>query len=44
MVGIIDFLAVLAQWGMIGSSCDFNGSGVGIVQFLKLLAHWGACP
>jgi len=44
MVGIVDFLAVLAQWGVVGSSCDFDGSGVGIVQFLKLLAHWGPCP
>jgi hypothetical protein len=44
MVGIVDFLAVLAQWGMIGSSCDFDGSGVGINQFLELLGHWGPCP
>ncbi len=44
MVGIVDFLAVLGQWGMVGSSCDFSGTGVGINQFLKLLGHWGPCP
>jgi len=44
MVGIVDFLAVLGQWGMVGSSCDFDGSGVGINQFLNLLGHWGPCP
>ncbi len=44
MVGIVDFLAVLGQWGQVGTSCDFDGGGVGIVGFLKLLAHWGPCP
>ena len=43
-VGIVDFLAVLAQWGMAGSSCDFDSGGVGITDFLELLAHWGPCP
>ena len=43
-VGIVDFLALLAQWGQVGTSCDFDGGGVGIVAFLDLLAHWGACP
>ncbi len=43
-VGINDFLAVLAQWGQIGASCDFDGDGVGIVDFLKVLANWGPCP
>ncbi len=42
-VGIVDFLALLAQWGGPGS-CDFDGGGVGIVDFLKLLANWGPCP
>ena len=42
-VGIVDFLALLAQWGTPGT-CDFDGGGVGIVDFLALLAHWGACP
>ncbi len=42
-VGIVDFLALLAQWGGPGS-CDFNGGGVGINDFLELLAHWGPCP
>ncbi len=42
-VGIVDFLALLAQWGGPGS-CDFDGGGVGINDFLELLANWGACP
>jgi len=42
-VGIVDFLALLAQWGSPGS-CDFDGGGVGIVDFLALLANWGPCP
>jgi len=42
-VGIVDFLALLSQWGGPGS-CDFDGGGVGIVDFLALLANWGPCP
>ena len=42
-VGINDFLALLAQWGIPGS-CDFDGGGVGINDFLDLLANWGPCP
>ncbi len=42
-VGIVDFLAVLAQWGGPGT-CDFDGGGVGINDFLALLANWGPCP
>ncbi len=40
-VGIDDFLAVLAEWGMIGTPCDVNGGGVGINDFLEVLANWG---
>ncbi len=43
-VGINDLLELLAQWGQVGSSCDFGGSGVGINAFLELLANWGPCP
>ena len=43
-VGIVDFLALLSQWGLIGTSCDIDGGGVGIVDFLALLANWGPCP
>ena len=44
IVGIQDFLALLAQWGTAGP-CDFDGDGdVGIDNFLYLLANWGACP
>jgi hypothetical protein len=42
-VGIVDFLALLAQWGDPGP-CDFDGDGeVGITDFLELLANWGPC-
>ena len=45
MVGIVDFLLLLAQWGMVGSSCDFDGDGVDRVDlFLQLVANWGPCP
>ena len=42
-VGIVDFLALLAQWGTPGT-CDADGGGVGITDFLELLANWGPCP
>ncbi len=46
VVGINDFLALLAQWGGIGTSCDLDlgEPGVGIEEFLGLLANWGPCP
>jgi hypothetical protein len=43
-VGIVDFLTMLAQWGQVGTSCDFDGGGVSVTDFLVLLANWGACP
>ncbi len=43
-VGIVDFLALLAQWGQVGTDCDIDGGGVGITDFLLLLANWGPCP
>jgi hypothetical protein len=43
IVGILDFLALLAQWGQVGAPCDFDGNGVGVTDFLELLAHWGPC-
>ena len=42
-VGIVDFLALLSQWGGAGA-CDFDGGGVGITDFLELLGNWGPCP
>jgi hypothetical protein len=42
-VGVVDFLAILAQWGGPGP-CDFDGGGVGVTDFLLLLANWGTCP
>jgi hypothetical protein len=42
IVGIADFLTLLAQWGTTGT-CDVDGDGVGITDFLEMLAHWGPC-
>ena len=46
VVGIVDFLALLGQWGSTGLSCDtgLGAPGVGIEEFLDLLANWGPCP
>ncbi len=47
IVGITDFLALLASWGQCKGCCpaDFDGNGnVGITDFLALLANWGTCP
>jgi hypothetical protein len=43
-VGVVDFLAMLAQWGEIATTCDFDGDGVSVVDFLALLGTWGPCP
>ncbi len=43
LVDVLDFLAVLAQWGQAGAACDADGGGVSITDFLGLLGHWGAC-
>ena len=45
-VGIVDFLALLSQWTLVGTTCDFGlgDPGVGINEFLDLLGHWGPCP
>ena len=42
-VGIVDFLALLGEWGGPGD-CDIDGGGVGITDFLELLGNWGPCP
>ncbi len=42
VVGVVDFLALLGQWGGPGP-CDLDGGGVGITDFLELLTRWGAC-
>ena len=46
LVGITDFLALLAAWGPNpGHPADFDGDGlVGSTDFLALLANWGDCP
>jgi predicted outer membrane repeat protein len=45
-VGIVDFLALLAQWDRVGTTCDFGlgDPGVGVNEFLDVLANWGLCP
>jgi hypothetical protein len=43
-VSVVDFLALLAEWGQVGTPCDVDGGGVGVTDFLALLANWGACP
>jgi hypothetical protein len=45
-VDVPDFLAILAQWGQSGTSCDFGTGdpGVGINEFLDFLANFGPCP
>jgi hypothetical protein len=44
VVSVTDFLALLAQWGQVGTSCDVDGGGVGVTDFLAMLAFWGPCP
>jgi hypothetical protein len=44
MVDVVDFLALLAQWGQAGTSCDVNGGGVDVTDFLEIVGNWGACP
>ncbi len=43
-VNVVDFLALLNEWGQVDTSCDFDGGGVNSVDFLAMLQHWGACP
>jgi hypothetical protein len=45
MVGVTDFLTLLALWGTSpGGPPDFDGGGVGVTDFLHLLTVWGPCP
>jgi hypothetical protein len=45
MIGITDFLALLAAWGPCpGCAEDIDGDGeVGVTDFLLLLGAWGTC-
>jgi hypothetical protein len=44
VVNVVDFLALIAQWGGPGS-CDLDGNGtVNVLDFLDLIAIWGPCP
>ena len=43
-VDTADFLALLGQWGQVGTSCDFDGNGVDTSDFLDVLGFWGPCP
>jgi predicted outer membrane repeat protein len=45
LVGVNDFLDLLASWGAAGGPADIDGDGVvGVTDFLDLLAYWGPCP
>ncbi|MHC4080478.1 MAG: hypothetical protein ACYS15_04665 [Planctomycetota bacterium] len=44
IVNVTDFLKLLAEWGQVGTPCDFDGGGVAVTDFLDLLANWGPCP
>jgi hypothetical protein len=44
VVDVVDFLALLAQWGQAGTSCDVNGGGVDVTDFLEMIGNWGPCP
>jgi len=45
-VGVTDFLALLSQWGLTASACDFGAGGVGVDvgELAELLSRWGPCP
>jgi hypothetical protein len=43
-VTTVDSFQLIAEWGMVGAPCDFDGNGVDAVDFFDLIAHWGACP
>jgi hypothetical protein len=43
-VTTIDFFQLIAEWGMVGSPCDFDDNGVDVVDFFDLIGHWGTCP
>jgi hypothetical protein len=42
-VNVVDFLALIAQWGTDGS-CNADGGVVNVTDFLLMLAAWGPCP
>lgn len=45
LVNVTDLLALLAQWGQVGTSCDIAGdTSVNVTDLLALLAAWGSCP
>ncbi len=44
LVDVVDFLALLQQWDMVATPCDFGANGVNVADFLALLQHWGPCP
>jgi hypothetical protein len=45
-VNVVDFLALLADWGGAGpcDCADPSDGVVNVVDFLAMLANWGACP
>ena len=44
VVGTVDLVSLLGQWGSPGS-CDFDGDGVvNAPDLIELLGNWGPCP
>lgn len=44
-IDVVDLLALLGQWGQLGTSCDTSDDGsVGVIDLLEMLGHWGPCP
>ena len=43
-VGAADLLAVINQWGQVGSPCDLNGDGIGVSDLLAVINSWGPLP
>lgn len=46
MIGVLDLLAVLDEWGCTGNcNADFDGNGdVNIIDLLIVIGNWGPCP
>lgn len=44
VVDLVDFLALVSQWGVAGVPCDIDGNGVSVTDVLQMLANWGSCP
>jgi hypothetical protein len=41
VVGVPDLLAVISQWGMMGTPCDIGGDGISVNDLLAIISNWG---